>query len=56
MNSLRRTKIPLVLLRACEELLKPAPKIITFLPYPPLACEKLPLESNPKPYLEYLYL
>ena len=45
----------LVLLLACVELLKPAPKIITFLSSPPLGCEKLPLESNPIPYPEYLY-
>ena len=30
--------------------------MITFLPYPPLGCVKLPLESNPIPYPEYLYL
>ena len=46
----------LVLLLACVELLKSAPKIITFLPYPPLGCVKLPLESNSIPYPEYLYL
>ena len=46
----------LVLLLACVELLKSAPKIITFLPSPPLRCEKFPLESNPIPYPEYLYL
>ena len=45
-----------VLLLKCVELPKSAPKIITFLPYPPLGCEKLPLESNPIPYPEYLYL
>ena len=45
----------LVLLLACVELLKSAPKIITFLPCPPLGCVKL-LESNPIPYSEYLYL
>ena len=56
MKSLPRTKIFLVLLLACEELLKSAPKIITFLPYPPLGCEKRPLESNQIPYPEYLYL
>ena len=56
MKPLPRTKIFLVLLLACEELLKSAPKIITFLPYPPLGYEKLPLESNPIPYPEYLYL
>ena len=56
MKPLPRTKIFLVLLLACEELLKSAPKIITFLPYPPIGCEKLPLESNPIPYPEYLYL
>ena len=46
----------LVLLLECTELLISAPKIITFLPYPPLVCVKLPLESNPIPYPEYLYL
>ena len=51
-----RTKILLVLLLACVELLKSTPKIITFLPYPPLGCVKLPLESNPIPYPEYFYL
>ena len=56
MKSLPRIKILLILLLACEELLKSAPKIITFLPYPPLGCEKLPLELNPIPYPEYLYL
>ena len=56
MKSLPRTKILFVLLLLCEELLKSAPKIITFLPYPPPGCEKPPLESNPIPYPEYLYL
>ena len=51
-----RTIMLLVLLLACVELLKSAPKIITFLPSPPLGCVKLPLESNPIPYPEYLYL
>ena len=46
----------LVLLLVCVELLKSTPKIITFLPSPPLGCVKLPLESNPIPNLEYLYL
>ena len=46
----------LALLLACLELLKSAPKIITFLPSPPLGCVKLPLESNPIPYPEYLCL
>ena len=40
----------------CTELLKSTPKIITFVPYPPLGCEKLSPESNPIPYPEYLYL
>ena len=44
----------LVLLLACLELLKSAPKIMTFLPYPPPGCVKLPLESNLIPYPEYL--
>ena len=56
MKSLPRTKILLVLLFACLELLKSAPKLTTFLPYPPLGCVKLHLESNPIPYPEYLYL
>ena len=46
----------LVLLLACVELLKSAPKIIAFLPYPPLGCVKLPLDSHPAPYPENLYL
>ena len=46
----------LALLLACAELLISAPKIITFLPYPPRGCEKDPFESNPIPYPEYLYL
>ena len=46
----------LVLLLACLEPRKSTPKIITFLPYPPLGCVKIPLESNPIPYLEYLRL
>ena len=53
---LPRTKMLLVLLLACVELLKSAPKIIAFLPSPLLGCEKIPLESNPIPYQEYLYL
>ena len=56
LKSLPRTKMLLVLLLACVELLKSASKIITFLPTPPLGCVKLHLESNPIPYPEYLYL
>ena len=56
MKSLPRTKMLLVLLLACVELPKSAPKIIAFLPHPPLGRVKLPLESNPIPYPEYLYL
>ena len=55
-KSLPKTKILPVLLFACLELLKSAPKIMTFLPYFPHGCAKLPLESNPIPYPEYLYL
>ena len=44
------------LLLTCVELLKSAPKIITFTPCVPSACKKLPFESKPMPYLEYLYL
>ena len=29
---------------------------MTFFPYLPFGCVKLPLESNPIPYPEYLYL
>ena len=46
----------LVLLLPCEELAKSAPKTMTFLPYSPLGCVKLPPESNPIPYPECLYL
>ena len=46
----------LVLLFVCLELLKSSPKIITFLPYPPLWRVKIPFESNTIPYPEYLYL
>ena len=42
------------MLLECVELLKSAPKMTLFLPYPPLGCEKLPLD--PIPYPEYLYL
>ena len=44
------------MLLECAELLISAPKITTFLPSPPLGCEKVPFESNPVPYPEYLYL
>ena len=44
------------LLPICDEEFKSAPKIITFLPYPPPGNEKLPLLSNASPYPEYLYL
>ena len=53
--SLPRTRIFLVLLLACTELLISAPKIITFLPNLQLGYEKVPLESNPIPYPEYLH-
>ena len=46
----------LALLLTCVQLLKSAPRIITFLPHPSLGCAKIPLESNPIPYPEYLYL
>ena len=45
----------LVLLLACTELLISAPEIITVLIYLPLGYVKLPFESNPIPYPEYLY-
>ena len=46
----------LLILLACLELLNLAPKITTFLPYPPSGCVELPFESNPILYPEYLYL
>ena len=44
------------MLLACVELLKTAPKIITFLPDPPFGCLKLPVASKPIPYQKYFYL
>ena len=32
------------------------PKIIAFLPNPPLGCEKAPFPSNQTPYPKYFYL
>ena len=55
-KALPNTNALFTLLLACTELLKSAPKIITFVPFHPLGCEKLPLESNAIPYPEYLYL
>ena len=55
MKALPNTNTLFTLLLACTELLISAPKIITFLPCPPLGCEKLPLESNPIPHPEYIY-
>ena len=55
-QSLPTTKMLLVLLLPCTELLISAPKIITFLPNPPFGCKKVSFESNPIPYPEYLYL
>ena len=46
----------LALLLACVELLKSDPQIITFTPYVLSVCKKLPFESKPMPYPEYLYL
>ena len=46
----------LALLLACVELFKSAPKIVAFAPYVPSACKKLPFESEPMSYPEYLYL
>ena len=41
----------------CVELLKSAPKIISFTHLHVLSiCKKLPFESKPIPYPEYLYL
>ena len=56
MKALPNTNTLFTLLLASAELLKSTPKIITFLPSPPLACEKLSFESNPIPYPEYLNL
>ena len=55
-RALLNTNTLFTLLLACTKLLKSAPKIITLVPFPLLGCEKLPLESNPIPYPEYLYL
>ena len=55
-RALPNTNTLFTLLLACTELLKMAPKIITLMPFPPLGCEKLPLQSNPIPNPEYLYL
>ena len=55
-RALPNTNILFTLLLSCTELLKSAPNIIAFVPFPPLGCEKLPLESNPIPYPQYLYL
>ena len=46
----------LALLLVCVELLKSAPKIITFTTYVPSACKKLSFEPKPTPYPGYLYL
>ena len=46
----------LFLLLAYTELLRSAPKIITFTPYVPSACKELPFELKQIPYPEYLYL
>ena len=46
----------LALLLPCVELFKSASKIITFTPYVPSVCKKLPFETKPMPYPEYLYL
>ena len=46
----------LALLLACVELLRSVPKIIAFTGYVPSACKKVPFESKPMPYPEYLYL
>ena len=56
MRLLPNTNSLFTLLLACTELLRSAPKIITYLPSPSLGCEKLLLESNPIPYPEYFYL
>ena len=56
MKVLPNTNTLFTFLLACTELLRPAQKIITFALFPPLGCEKLPFESNPMPYPEYLYL
>ena len=46
----------LVLLLACKEMLKSAPKIITFTPFVLSVCKELPFLSKSMPYPEYLYL
>ena len=37
-------------------IIRSTPKIMTFTPYAPSACKKLPFESKPMPYPKYLYL
>ena len=44
-----------MLLIFVDELIS-TPKIIKFLPVPPLGYEKNPFPSNPIPYPEYVYL
>ena len=51
-----RIKISFFLLSIFVDELISAPKTITFLPVPPLWCEKNPYLSNPIPYPEDLYL
>ena len=51
-----RINIYFFLLTTCMEELISTPKIITFLPIPPLGNEKVPFLSNPMSYTEYLYL
>ena len=55
-KSFPSTKMLFALLLACVKLLRSAPKIITFTLYVPSACKKLPFESKPMRYAEYLYL
>ena len=55
-QDLPRIKMPFFLLSTIVDELISIPKIITFLPVPPIGCEKNPFLSNAIPYPEYLYL
>ena len=55
-NPRPRTKTCFVLILACLELLKSAPRIIVFLPSPPSGCVNFPFELNAIPYPEYYHV
>ena len=55
LGSLPRVEISFSLLSIFVVELISTPKIIIFLPVPPLGCEKNPCLSNPIPYLENIF-